>query len=212
MRHARGFDLEAASRHLRRADPAMAAWMRKLPPVSSPPRWRRRFQTVDVLARAILHQQLSGKAAAAIVGRVEAACGGPPLRADRLLALSDEAMRACGVSAGKARALRDLARHGIEGLLPSSGDYQHLDDDSIIERLTAVRGIGRWTVEMLLIFTLGRPDVLAVDDLGLRKGAQRLDGLDALPAPRELATRGEAWAPFRSCASLLLWRIADQGT
>jgi DNA-3-methyladenine glycosylase II len=212
MRKRRGFDLDVACRHLRRADPAMAAWLRRLPPLQAPPRWRRRFETVDVLARAILHQQLSGKAAATIVGRVEAACGGPPLRADRLLALSDEVMRACGVSAGKARALRDLARHGSEGMLPASREYQHLDDDSIIERLTAVRGVGRWTVEMLLIFTLGRPDVLAVDDLGLRKGAQLLDGLDALPAPRELAVRGEAWGPFRSCASLLLWRIADQGT
>ncbi|HRQ63715.1 MAG TPA: DNA-3-methyladenine glycosylase 2 family protein [Xanthomonadaceae bacterium] len=210
LRFARGFDIDAARRHLRREDPALASWMRRLPPLEPPPRWRGQFDTVDVLARAILYQQLSGKAAATIVGRVEAACGEKRLDAAALMRLSDAEIRACGVSGNKTLALRDLAARGQRGELPAARAFQHLDDETIVERLTAVRGIGRWTVEMLLIFTLGRPDVLAVDDLGLRRGVQVLDGLADMPTTRELAARGEVWGPFRSCASMLLWRIADQ--
>jgi DNA-3-methyladenine glycosylase II len=211
MRFRRGFDLDAARRHLRRADPALADWLRRLPTPTPPPRWRQSFDTVDVLARAILYQQLSGKAAATIVGRVEAACASRRLQASALMRLDEAQLRACGVSRNKALALRDLAGRGLRGELPLARDFQHLDDESIVERLVAVRGIGRWTVEMLLIFTLGRPDVLALDDLGLRKGAQVLDGSEALPSPRQLAERGIEWGPYRSYASMLLWRIADQG-
>ncbi len=212
MRFARGFDLDAGRRHLRREDPAMAKWLRRLPGLEVPSRWRRTFDTVDVLARAILYQQLSGKAAATIVGRVETAASSRRLDANALMRLTDVELRACGVSGNKTLALRDLATRGLRGELPASREFQHMDDEAIIERLVAVRGIGRWTVEMLLIFTLGRPDVLALDDLGLRKGAQVLDGSEAMPSPRELAARGAVWGPFRSCASMLLWRIADQGS
>lgn len=210
MRYSRGFELAEARRHLQRADPALRAWLRRLPEVEAPPRWRNRFDTVDVLARAILHQQLSGKAAATIVGRVEAASRSRCLDAQALISLSETEMRACGVSGNKALALRDLASRGLRGELPAARDFQHLHEEAIVERLVAVRGIGRWTVEMLLIFTLGRPDVLAVDDLGLRKGMQVLDQLEALPGVGELAARGEVWGPYRSYASMLLWRIADQ--
>ncbi len=209
MRIPRGFDLDAAARHLRRSDPALSRWMRRLGPIEPDPRWRRRLDIVDSLARSIVYQQLSGKAAATIVGRVEAAAGVRRLDAEALSSLDDATLRACGISANKLRALRDLVDHARRGAVPSVARMAHMPDDAIVEALTAVRGIGRWTVEMLLMFHLGRADVLPVDDLGIRKGAQRLDGLDALPAPRLLAARGEAWGPYRTLAGFYLWRIAD---
>lgn len=205
----RGFDVESAARHLRRRDRALGAWMRRIGPIEADPRWRKPFDTVDALARAILYQQLSGKAAATIVGRVEAAIASPLLRAEAMDRVADAALRACGVSGNKLLALRDLSRRALAGQIPDSRRLSRLPDDAIIERLTEVRGIGRWTVEMLLIFRLGRPDVLAVDDLGLRNGAQRVDAAERPPTPKELAARGESWGPYRSLASLYLWRIAD---
>jgi len=205
----RGFDIATASAHLRRADPALGRWMRRIGPIGADPRWRKPFDTVDALARAILYQQLSGKAAATIVGRVEVAIESPRLSAEALSRVSDPALRACGVSGNKLLALRDLCRHQAEGELPSSRQMGRMPDQDIIDSLTRVRGIGRWTVEMLLIFRLGRPDVLALDDLGLRKGLARLDALESAPDARNFAARGEAWQPCRTLASLYLWRIAD---
>jgi len=204
----RGFDLDAARRHLARRDPALGRWLRRVGPID-PEGWRRPFEPVDALARSILYQQLSGKAAATIVARVEAAAAARRLDAAALGRLDDATLRACGVSGNKVQALRDLCRHHAAGTVPSARRMAGMDDAELVERLTQVRGIGRWTVEMLLIFRLGRPDVLPVDDLGVRKGAQVLDGLEALPAPRALRARGEAWAPFRTLASLVLWRMAD---
>ena len=205
----RGFDVESAARHLRRRDRALGAWMRRIGPIEADPRWRKPFDTVDALARAILYQQLSGKAAATIVGRVETAIASPLLRAEAIDRVADSTLRSCGVSGNKLLALRDLSRRALAGEIPDPRRLSRLPDDAIIERLTQVRGIGRWTVEMLLIFRLGRPDVLAVDDLGLRNGAQRVDAADLPPTPKQLAARGEAWGPYRSLASLYLWRIAD---
>lgn len=210
-RWSRGFDVDEAARHLRRADRALGAWMRRIGPIPAEPRWRRPFDPVDALARAILYQQLSGKAAATITGRVEAAIGSDRLHADTLSRIDDVALRTCGVSGNKALALRDLARREAAGEIPTLRRMSVMDEAAIVAALTPVRGIGRWTVEMMLIFRLGRPDVLPVDDLGIRKGAQRVDGQDAMPTPRELAARGEAWGPFRTYASLYLWRIADLG-
>lgn len=204
----RGFDADAAARHLRR-DRALAPWMRRIGPIPAEPRWRRPFDPVDALARAILYQQLSGKAAATIVGRVEAAIGSDRLHADTLARIDDAALRACGVSGNKALALRDLARREQAGEIPTLRQMSVMDEAAIVAALTPIRGIGRWTVEMMLIFRLGRPDVLPVDDLGIRKGAQLVDGLDAMPSPRELAARGEVWGPYRTYASLYLWRVAD---
>lgn len=209
---ARGFDLAAAHAHLARKDRALGAWMRRLGPLPVPPGWRRPFDPVDALARAILYQQLSGKAAATIVGRVEAATGSPRLHADSLGRIDDVALRACGVSGNKTLALRDLARRERLGEIPSLRRMAWMADDAIVDALTPVRGIGRWTVEMMLMFRLGRPDVLPVDDLGVRKGLQRVDGLDAMPAPKALAARGEAWGPWRTLAALYLWRVADAET
>jgi len=205
---ARGFDLEAASAHLAKRDRALARWMKRIGPLEMDG-WRKPFDTVDALSRSILYQQLSGKAAATIVGRVEVAAGSRKLVPEALARLDDASLRACGVSGNKVLALRDLCRRAEAGEVPSARALPKVDDAALIEQLTAVRGIGRWTVEMLLIFRLGRPDVLPVDDLGVRKGAQVLDGLDVPPTPKELLARGEAWGPYRTLASLYLWRIAD---
>ncbi|WP_374011967.1 DNA-3-methyladenine glycosylase [Pseudoxanthomonas koreensis] len=208
-RHARGFDVEAAHAYLLRRDRRLATWMRRLGPLPPEPRWRRPFDPVDALARAILFQQLSGKAASTIVGRVEAAIGSTRLHHDTLGRIDDVALRACGVSGNKALALRDLAAREADGQIPDLRRMSVMDQDQIVAALVPVRGIGRWTVEMMLMFRLGRPDVLPVDDLGIRKGAQRVDRLEAMPTPRQLAARGETWGPYRTYASLYLWKIAD---
>lgn len=211
-RYARGFDLDLAAAHLRRRDRKLARWMDRIGPLDIGERWRRRFDPTDALARAILYQQLSGKAAATIVGRVEVAIGASKLHADTLSRIDDAGLRACGVSGNKTLALRDLAARSAAGEVPGTAQMARLHEDEIIQRLTAVRGIGRWTVEMMLMFQLGRPDVLPVDDLGVRKGAQLLDKLDEMPRPRALAERGETWGPYRTLAALYLWRIADFAT
>lgn len=208
-RHARGFDVEAAYEHLRRRDRRLATWMKRIGPLDPQPGWRKPFDPVDALARAILFQQLSGKAASTIVGRVEAAIGSKRLHADTLSRIDDAALRTCGVSGNKALALRDLARREAAGEIPTLRQMSTLHHDEIVAALTPIRGIGRWTVEMMLMFRLGRPDVLPVDDLGVRKGAQRVDKLDAMPTAKELAARGEQWGPYRTYAGLYLWRIAD---
>lgn len=186
--------------------------MKKIGPLPAPPGWRKSFDPVDALARAILYQQLSGKAAATIVGRVEVAIGSDRLHADTLARLDDVGLRACGVSGNKTLALRDLSAREQRGEIPALRKMATMHHDDIVAALVPVRGIGRWTVEMMLMFRLGRPDVLPVDDLGIRKGAQVLDRLDALPTPRELLVRGERWRPYRTWASLYLWRIADAGS
>ncbi|MEO6076957.1 MAG: DNA-3-methyladenine glycosylase 2 family protein [Dokdonella sp.] len=208
-RHARGFDAEAAFAHLCKRDRKLGAWMRRLGPIEADPRWRRSFDPVDALARAILYQQLSGKAAATIVGRVEAAIGSARFHCDTLARCDDASIRSCGVSGNKLLALRDLSRREAAGEIPDLRRMSLMHQDEIVEALVPIRGIGRWTVEMMLMSRLGRPDVLPVDDLGIRKGAQIIDKLDAMPSPKALALRGEHWAPYRSYASFYLWRIAD---
>ncbi|KAF1686370.1 DNA-3-methyladenine glycosylase [Pseudoxanthomonas broegbernensis] len=208
-RHARGFDVQAAYAHLARRDRRLAAWMKRLGPLPAEPRWRKSFDPVDALARAILFQQLSGKAASTIVRRVEAAIASDRLHHDTLGRIDDAALRACGVSGNKTLALRDLAAREARGEIPDLRRMSLMHQDEIVAALVPVRGIGRWTVEMMLMFRLGRPDVLPVDDLGIRKGAQKVDRLEAMPMPRELAARGEKWGPYRTYASLYLWKIAD---
>ncbi|NHF64859.1 DNA-3-methyladenine glycosylase family protein [Xanthomonas hortorum] len=208
-RHARGFDVEAAFAHLTRRDRALGAWMKRIGPIAPQPGWRKPFDPVDALARAILFQQLSGKAASTIVARVEVAIGAQRLHADTLARIDDAALRACGVSGNKALALRDLARRELEGEIPSLRKLAFMDDEAIVQALIPVRGIGRWTVEMMLMFRLGRPDLLPIDDLGVGKGAQRVDKQEQMPMPKELAARGERWGPYRSYAAFYLWKIAD---
>ncbi|NMJ41985.1 DNA-3-methyladenine glycosylase 2 family protein [Roseomonas sp. JC162] len=169
-----------------------------------------RRQPYEALVRAIAHQQVHGRAAEAILGRFLdcCACEGFP-SPETVLALTPEAMRACGLSANKVLAIRDIAEKAAAGTVPTRAVARRLTDDELIERLVPLRGVGRWTVEMLLIFTLGRPDVLPVDDFGVREGYRVAAGLAEQPKPRALAGIGEAWSPYRTTASWYLWRAAD---
>ncbi|HTY92438.1 MAG TPA: DNA-3-methyladenine glycosylase [Steroidobacteraceae bacterium] len=164
----------------------------------------------EALARAIAHQQLNGKAAESILNRFISTCGqgGFPAPED-LLGLEDAALRSCGFSFSKIAALRDLAAKTVSGVVPERDALHPLNDLEIIERLTAVRGIGRWTVEMLLMFQLRRPDVLPVADFGVRHGFRLAYGLKKMPDPKVLALFGERWAPHRSAAAWYLWRAVD---
>jgi 3-methyladenine DNA glycosylase/8-oxoguanine DNA glycosylase len=160
------------------------------------------------LARAITFQQLSGKAAATIFGRFEALFAPGRPTPEGLAGLTDEALRAAGLSRQKVASLRSLAAHlaGRDLALEALAGW---DDAAILADLTQVRGIGRWTVEMLMLFRLGRPDVLAADDLGIQRGIEVLYGLPARPKPREVAAYGERWKPYRSVASWYLWRASE---
>jgi methylated-DNA-[protein]-cysteine S-methyltransferase len=202
------YDAVAAVSHLRAADPKLAALIDKVGPFAM-----RRDQAPTLflaLAEAIVYQQLNGRAAATIYGRVKALFPGEPEGPSpaALLQVSDELLRGAGLSRNKLLALRDLAQRAHAGQLPTLKQAESLDDDTLIERLTEVRGIGRWTVEMLLMFRLGRPDVLPVDDYGIRKGYGFAFGKRALPERAEVARRGARWAPYRSVASWYLWRAA----
>lgn len=210
-RYRRGFDTDAAYAHLSKRDRKLGAWMKRIGAIAPDPRWRKLFDPVDALARAILYQQLSGKAAATIVSRVEVAIDDDRFHCDTLGRCDDATLRGCGVSGNKLLALRDLALRESRGEIPDLKRMSTMENDAIVAALVPVRGIGRWTVEMMLMFRLGRPDVLPVDDLGIRKGAQVVDNADAMPAPKALAERGERWGPYRTYASLYLWRIADFG-
>jgi DNA-3-methyladenine glycosylase II len=165
------------------------------------------------LARAITFQQLNGKAAQAIYSRWIALCadgadGTHPLPLV-LLATPEQQLRDAGLSRAKISSLRDLANKVLDGTVPSQEELQRLDDAAIIERVSSVRGIGRWTVEMMLMFQLGRPDVLPVDDYGVRTGFKLAYGLRSAPAPALLAKYGELWRPQRTAASWYLWRAVD---
>lgn len=207
-KYERGFDIDAAVAHLSRRDKKLGRWIQKIGALEIDA-WDKKFDTVDSLARSILYQQLSGKSAATIVGRVEIAIGSKKITAKSLATVKDEQLRACGVSGNKTLALRDLAARAEQGEIPSAAKFSVLSNDEIIEKLVAVRGIGRWTVEMMLMFRLGRSDILPVDDLGVRKGAQILDKLVVMPTPKELIVRGEKWAPYRTLAAMYCWRIVD---
>jgi DNA-3-methyladenine glycosylase II len=209
-RYARGFDAREAHDHLSRRDRKLATWMKRIGPIEPDPRWKKRFDPVDALARAILYQQLSGKAAATIVGRVEVAIGSDRFHHDTLARCDDATIRACGVSGNKLLALRDLALRESRGEIPDLRRMSTMDNDAIVAALVPVRGIGRWTVEMLLIFRLGRTDILPVDDYGVRKGYAIAFRKKELPATKELALYGEKWKPWRSVASWYLWRATDR--
>lgn len=208
-RHKRGFDCRSATRALLASDAAFRPWLKRIGNLDYAAQWAKPFEVTDALARAILYQQLSGKAAATIVGRVERAMDCSRFQHRSIGKLTDAQFRACGVSGNKTLALRDLARREANGEIPQSRQLQYMDNQQIIDAIVPTRGIGRWTVEMLLMFRLGRPDVLPIDDLGIRKGVQLLDGLDAMPAPKALLERGGKWSPYQTMAGFYLWRIAD---
>jgi DNA-3-methyladenine glycosylase II len=166
------------------------------------------------LARAIAHQQLNGTAAESIFGRFVGlysaeGTGAALLEAEMVLETSVDKMRAVGLSFAKIASIKDLARKTLDGVVPPSEILHTLGDDEIIERITQVRGIGRWTVEMMLMSRLGRRDVLPIDDFGVRNGFRLAYGLRGMPTPRALAEYGARWAPYRSVAAWYLWRAVD---
>jgi DNA-3-methyladenine glycosylase II len=194
--------------HLGNVDPVMKQLIAAAGPFAI--ETREEHSAFETLARAIAHQQLNGKAAQSILNRFVATCGQGLFPApETLLTLEDAALRAAGFSFSKIAALRDLAAKTLSGIVPMREHLHTLNDLQIIERLTAVRGIGRWTVEMLLMFQLRRPDVLPVDDFGVRQGFRLAYGLKELPPPKVLAMFGERWAPHRSAAAWYLWRAVD---
>jgi len=209
------FDPAEAVEHLKAADAKLAKLIERAGPFTL--RLDPSPSPFESLVESILYQQLHGKAAATIHRRVREYFGGDPTP-ELLLATPDEPLRACGVSGNKIRALRDLSSRTLDGTVPTHNAIRRMSDADIVERLTQVRGIGPWTVEMLLIFRLGRPDVLPVSDYGVRKGYaltfQRIPktrplAAEDLPQPEVLLKRGKRWAPFRSVASWYLWRACD---
>ena len=204
-----GFDPAVAVEALAKADPKLGRLIERVGPC------RLLLRTTPsifaALAESIVYQQLNGKAAATIFARVRAlfprARGA--LTATQILGASEASLRGAGLSNAKFLALRDLAERTEAGSLPTLAQIQKLDDEAIVERLSEVRGIGRWTVEMLLMFRLGRPDVLPVDDYGVRKGFSIAFDTQELPTKAELEARARRWKPYRSVASWYLWRATD---
>jgi DNA-3-methyladenine glycosylase II len=202
--------MRAATAHIRSTCPIFAAHIKRVGPCRL--RHEQGRDPYQALVSAIAHQQLHGNAARAILGRFVALHPGQEFPTPPQVLSTDEAeLRGCGFSASKVAAIRDIAAKAAEGVVPTRRAATRLSDAELIERLTTIRGVGRWTVEMLLIFTLGRKDVLPVDDFGVREGYKLLYELEAQPKPRDLATIGEAWAPYRSFAAWYLWRAADAG-
>lgn len=198
--------VEQAVRHLRKADPALARVIARV--------GRCRFSRRETgshfaaLTRAIVFQQLSGKAAATILGRLHGLYGGRAPTPRELIATSDESLRSVGISPQKTKYLRDLAAHVDDGRLPTAR-LGRLSDERIMEALIGVKGIGRWTAQVFLMFRLNRPDVLPEGDLGIQKAIQRAYGLRRMPTPERVMKIGEPWAPYRSIASWYLWRSLD---
>lgn len=192
--------------HLRKSDPRIAKVIEQVGAC--------RFETratgthFDALVRAIVYQQLSGKAAATILGRILAIYDDRHPAPEELLATPDDRLRAAGLSRQKLSYLRDLARHVVDGSLPLDR-IEELDDEAVIEKLTAVKGIGRWSAQMFLMFRLGRPDVLPDIDLGIRKGLQRAYRMRTLPPPRKVQQIGARWSPYATYACWYLWRSID---
>jgi len=202
------FDVEAAVAHVARRDRALGRLIREVGPCRL--EIAARQSPYEAIAESIVYQQLAGRAAAAIYARFCAALGSRRCpRPERVLAAPLETLRAAGLSKSKATAIQHLAQLTLDGEIPTRAQAAKLADEELVERLTVVRGVGRWTAEMFLIFTLGRPDVLPVDDYGVRKGYARTVGREVLPKPKELALQGESWRPYRTVASWYLWRATE---
>ncbi len=165
----------------------------------------------EILLEAIAYQSISGKAAATIFGRVKAlGANGRAPTPDEMLRLRKSALRKAGLSGAKVLAMKDLAKKTIDGIVPSLEEAQKLSDEELVQRLVSVRGIGAWTVEMFLIFRLGRPDVLPIHDLGVKKGWAVTYSKKHMPKPKELLAFGERWRPYRTVASWYMWRACQR--
>ena len=197
-----------AHKHLSSRDPVMQLLIREHGQCGLTPETRRTpFQS---LVQAVAHQQLHGKAANTILARFKKLFPGRRFpRPEDLAGVTDQEIRACGFSFAKIKAIRDIAEKTLSGVVPGPREIVNLSDDEIILRLTQVRGVGRWTVEMLLIFQLGRHDVLPAHDFGVRTGFRHAYKKRRMPEPRELLVHGEIWRPFRTTASWYLWCAAD---
>ncbi|HEY3928060.1 MAG TPA: DNA-3-methyladenine glycosylase [Candidatus Koribacter sp.] len=207
--------------HISKADKKLARFILKCTPCAIRPNYMQ--NVFEALMESIVYQQLSGKAAATILSRVKAIYCQPDTPTintrhgkalpfptpEQLLATPDEVLRSAGLSGNKTKSVKDLAAKTLDGTVPDVATMKKMADDDIINHLTQVRGIGRWTVEMILLFNLYRPDVWPVDDLGVRKGYMKLRGLDEMPKPKELMALGECYKPHRSVAAWYMWRAAE---
>ncbi len=195
-----------AERALAASHPAFADLIASVGPCTIEPHGQSPYVS---LMRSVVYQQLSGKAAGTIYGRVLDRFGGQVPEPEALLATPVEALRACGLSGAKTAALHDLAAHALDGALPPQEEVYRLSDEEMVERLTRVRGGGPWTVEMYLMFGLGRPDVMPAMDLGVQEGARILYG-GTRPNPKQLRAIGEQWRPWRTVGSWYMWRAVDR--
>jgi len=201
------YDSNTAIEHLQSRDKTLGRLIDRVGPFEP---GRRTFDTpFHALFSAIVSQQLSGKAARSIYGRTRALFPRGRVTAPAVLSTAPARLRGAGLSQAKVAAVRDLAARYTDGSLPNAGRLRDLSDEEVIDRLIEVRGIGRWTVEMLLMFHLGRPDVLPAGDLGVRKGYQITYRRRELPDPVELLRHGERWRPYRSVASWYMWRATE---
>ncbi|AQS87805.1 DNA-3-methyladenine glycosylase family protein [Neoasaia chiangmaiensis] len=190
-------------------DPDLAALLERIGPCRL--RGDDGMAPYEALLRAITGQQLHARAAQAILGRVKTLAGGDFPTPDQLLTLPDADWRSCGLSAAKLAAMRGVAQARLDGLVPSRQDADGMSDDELIGRFVTLRGIGRWTVQMLLIFTLNRPDVMPVDDFGVRAGWRKIKRLEAMPSPGVLYKATLGFSPYRSALAWYLWRASEEG-
>lgn len=203
------FDLAAATAHLAGRDTALAKLIAETRAFD--PGIDHTQSPYEALMEAIVYQSISGKAADTIFGRIKALSGnGRVPSPEEVLKLSRQKLRKAGLSGAKILAMRDLAQKTIEGIVPTHDQALLLSDEELVERLDSVRGIGRWTVEMFLIFRLGRPDVLPIHDLGVQKGWSVAYGKKHMPRPKELLKFGERWRPYRTVASWYMWRAFEK--
>jgi DNA-3-methyladenine glycosylase II len=203
------FDMRVAIEHLCARDPLLAKVMEGAEEFSL--RSDEGESPYEVLLSSITYQSISGKAAATIYGRIKAlGSGGRAPTPQEMIRLRKSTLRKAGLSGAKIVAMKDLARKTIEGIVPSHDEALKISDEELVERLTAVRGIGAWTVEMFLIFRLGRPDVLPIHDLAVKKGWSVTYGKKHMPKPKELLAFGERWRPYRTVASWYMWRAFER--
>ena len=204
-------DAVRAIRHLKKVDPDLAKVIRRIGPFELVPEKSRTIYAS--LVRSIVYQQLTGKVAAIIFGRfLELFPGRKFPVPERVLRKPFGQLRGVGLSNQKAGYIQNIAQAAKDGIVPDSRQANRMSDDELVERLTSIKGVGRWTVEMLLIFRLGRPDVLPATDFGVQKGFALAKGLAELPKPKVLLAAGEYWAPHRTVAAWYLWRTADTAT
>lgn len=203
------FNLAKATEHLSACDARLAELIASTAPFRTDADFLQ--SPYEALLEAIAYQSISGKAAATIYGRIKALSGnGRAPSPEQILKLRKSTLRKAGLSGAKVLAVKDLAKKTIEGVVPTLDQAEKLSDEELVERLVSVRGIGAWTVEMFLIFRLGRPDVLPIHDLGVKKGWSVAYGKKHMPAPKELLEFGERWRPYRTVASWYMWRAFER--